>query len=219
MGGASSDAPFFSALGMAHMSRHSNNKRSDTVKITILQGSPRKKGNTAQIIAWMEEELGTLGHEVETVFMTGKDLNGCLACAKCKNVADDIGCVQKDDVIPILETMLASDVIVYASPLYFWGFSAQLKTVIDRTYSLYVNYHQPGHGTLLDGKRQALVLTGGGPYEDNAEATVTAYRRLQKPHLTVNKGELYIGGCSTPDKLGAETRNKAVAFARQIVAD
>lgn len=186
------------------------------MKITIFQGSPRKKSNTAQVTAWMQEEMTTLGHEVETVAVAGKDIHGCLACAKCKQTPGAPGCVQKDDVSGMLEAMVASDLVVFASPLYFWGVSAQLKAVIDRTYSLYVAYHQPGHASLLEGRKQALVLTGGGPYEDNAEAAVTAYRRLQKPHLTVNAGELYVGRCSTPDQLGAEREEEARDFARRI---
>lgn len=188
------------------------------MKITILQGSPRKNGNTAQLIAWMQEEMTTLGHDVETIGLVGKNINGCLACAKCKNKPDVIGCVQKDDVPEILEKMAASDLVVYASPLYFWGVSAQLKTVIDRTYAFYVNYHQPGHASLIEGRKQALVLTGGGGRENNAQEAITAYQRLQKPHMTINAGEFFVGGCSTPDKLGDARKEEAVAFARKICA-
>ena len=187
------------------------------MKIIALQGSPRKKGNTAKVLSWVEEELVALGHDVESIFLNTKNLKGCLACGKCKEQADAVVCIQKDDIPEILEKMTGAGLVVFASPLYFWGVSAQLKTVIDRTYSLYVDYHQPGHASLVDGQRQALLLTGAGPYENNAEAAVTAFGRLQGPHKAVHAGELFIGSCSTPDKLGDSIKDKAVAFARQII--
>ena len=184
-----------------------------------LQGSPRKNGNTAKVLSWVEEELTALGHDVESIFLNTKNLKGCLACGKCKEKPDTVGCIQKDDIPEILEKMTETQLMIFASPLYFWGVSAQLKTVIDRTYSLYVNYHQPGHASLVDGQRQALLITGAEPYENNAEAAFTAFRRLQNPHKSVNAGELFIGSCSTPDKLDDGIRAKAVAFARKIVGN
>ena len=187
------------------------------MKIITLQGSPRKKGNTAKVLSWVEEELIALDHDVEFIFLNTKNLKGCLACGKCKEKPNTVGCIQKDDIPEILEKMTKAELVIFASPLYFWGVSAQLKTVIDRTYSLYVDYHQPSHASLVDGQRQALLVTGAGPYEKNAEATFTAFGRLQSPHKAVNAGELFIGSCTTPDKLGEGTKDKAVAFARQII--
>ena len=186
------------------------------MKIIALQGSPRKKGNTAKVLSWVEEELMALGHDVETIFLTTKNLKGCLACGKCKEKPDTVGCIQKDDIPEILEKLTKAELVIFASPLYFWGVSAQLKTVIDRTYSLYVDFHQPGHASLVDGQRQALLVTGAGPYENNAEAAFTAFGRIQSPHKAVNAGELFIGSCSTPDKLDASIKDQAVAFAQKI---
>lgn len=187
------------------------------MKVIALQGSPRKKGNTAKVLSWVEEELSSQGHEVETIYLNAKTVNGCLACGKCKETMDAVGCVQKDDGLEILEKMVEADLCIFASPLYFWGVTAQLKAVIDRTYSFYVDYHQPGHASLVEGKRQALILTGGGPFENNAEATITAFGRLQNPHKAVNAGELYIGRCSTPDNMDDAVKEQAVAFAKKIV--
>jgi multimeric flavodoxin WrbA len=187
------------------------------MKVITLQGSPRKKGNTAKVLSWVEEELIALGHDVESIFLNPKNLKGCLACGKCKEKPNTVGCVQKDDIPEILEKMTMADLVILASPLYFWGVSAQLKTVIDRTYSLYVHYHQPGHFSLVDGQRQALLVTGAGPYENNAEATFTAFGRIQGPHKAVYAGGLFIGSCTTPDNLDDSVKEKAVAFAHKIV--
>lgn len=192
------------------------------MKIVLLQGSARKKGNTAQVLNWVEEELVLLDHDVERIYLGNKNLNGCKGCAKCKdcskNDGGEIGCIQKDDIPHILGKMVAAQAVVFSSPLYFWGVTAQLKAVIDRTYSLYTQYHQPDHTSLVEGQRQALLMTGGGPWDNNAEAAFTAFSRIQKPHKSKHVGELYIGGCSTPANMDDSIKQKAVEFARKIVA-
>ena len=188
------------------------------MKIIALQGSPRKKGNTAKVLGWMEEEIKSSGYEIEIIYLNSKNIHGCLACAKCKDVSDKIGCVQKDDGIEILEKMVSAELVIFASPLYFWGVTAQLKAIIDRTYSLYVNYHQPDHSSLVQGQRQALLSTGGGPYENNAEPVFTAFRRLQNPHKALNAGELFIGKCTTPENMDDAIKTQAIEFARKIIA-
>ena len=186
-----------------------------TMKITILQGSARKKGNTARVLAWVEKELTDLGHDVDSIYLHSKNLKGCLGCAKCKEKSDSIGCVQKDDVPEVLEKMINSQLVIFSSPLYFWGFSAQIKTIIDRTYGLYTT--EPEHTSLVDGQRQALIATGAGAYEDNAEGMIAAFGRMQKYHKAINAGELFIGSCTTPDALDDSVRQKAIEFARKIV--
>lgn len=188
------------------------------MKITILQGSARKKGNTARITSWVGEELTGMGHDVESIYLHSKTLKGCMGCGKCKEHIDTIGCVQKDDVPGILETMINSQLVIFSSPLYFWGFSAQIKAVIDRTYCLYTNANQPDHASLVEGQGHALIATGAGPYEDNAEGMIDAFGRMQKYHKTVNAGELFIGSCTTPDALDDSIQKQAVEFARKIVS-
>ncbi|MCG8564517.1 MAG: flavodoxin family protein [Desulfobacterales bacterium] len=188
------------------------------MKVVALQGSARKKGNTAKVLGWVEEELTRLGHDVESIYLHGKTLNGCMGCAKCKETPDDVGCIQKDDVPEILGKLVKADLVIFSSPLYFWGVTAQLKAVIDRTYSLYTRYHEPNHSSLLEGQRQALLITGGGPWENNAQEAFTAFERIQKPHKAVNAGHLYVGKCTIPADLGEDARNQALEFANLITA-
>ena len=188
------------------------------MKVIALQGSPRKKGNTARVLEWVKEELISSNHEIEIIYLNSKNIHGCLACGKCKDLPDEIGCVQKDDAIEILEKMVKADLVIFASPLYFWGVTAQLKAIIDRTYSLYVNFHQPDHASLVEGQRQALLSTGGGPYENNAEPVFTAFGRLQNPHKAVNAGELFIGKCTTPEDMDDDVKTRAVEFAQKIIS-
>ena len=188
------------------------------MKITIVQGSARKKGKTARVLTVIEEELTGMGHEVDSIYLHSKNLKGCMGCGKCKEKPDPVGCIQKDDVPEVLEKMIQSQLVIFSSPLYFWGFSAQIKAVIDRTYSLYTNANQPDHTSLIDGLRQALVATGAGGYDDNAEGMMDAFGRMQKYHKAVNAGALFIDSCTTPDALGDSVRQQAVEFARKIVS-
>lgn len=187
------------------------------MKILCLQGSARTKGNTAHVLGWVKEELTRLGHQVETVHLGKKNLNGCMGCAACKDRPDQVGCRQKDDIPEILGKMVAARAVVFASPLYFWGVTAQLKAVIDRTYSLYTRYHAPGHASLVEGQRQALLVTGGGPWDNNAGEAFTAFSRIQKPHRAIHAGELYVGNCTTPAALGQGVKQQAVEFAHNLI--
>ena len=105
------------------------------MQITTLLGSAKKKGNTATVLGWVEEELKSLGHDVERIYLNNKSINGCLGCAKCRENPAEIACVQKDDAVDIMEKMISSEVVLFASPIYFWGFSAQIKALIDRNYA------------------------------------------------------------------------------------
>ena len=187
------------------------------MQITTLLGSARKKGNTATVLGWVEEELKSLGHEVERIYLNNKSIGGCLGCDKCGENPVEIACVQKDDAIDIMEKMISSEVILFASPIYFWGFSAQIKALIDRGYSLVTNYHKPGWTSLLKGKRIGLLVTGADPYEENAEGMFTSFDRVVDYYLAQKSGELYVGGCSAPAELPSEVKDNALKLARSLV--
>jgi len=188
------------------------------MRITTLLGSSRRKGNTATVLGWVEEDLRSSGHDVQRFPLHNKSIKGCLGCAKCRDNPDEIACVQKDDAIDIMEQMISSDAVLFASPIYFWGFSAQIKALIDRGYALVTNYHKPGHTSLLQGKRVGLLVTGADAYEDNAEGMFTAFDRIADFLLARNCGELYVGGCSVPAALSDVIKNQASELARSLTA-
>jgi multimeric flavodoxin WrbA len=188
------------------------------MKITTLLGSAKKKGNTATVLGWTEDALESMGHDVERIYLNSKTIKGCLGCAKCRETPDEIACVQKDDAEDVLSRMMASDVVLYASPIYFWEFSAQIKALIDRSYALVANYHQPGHTSLMKGKRVGLLVTGAGAYKQNAEGIFTAFDRIADFLLAGKSGELYVGGCSVPSELSETVKDQAVELARSLVA-
>lgn len=185
--------------------------------VTIL-GSYRKKGSTAAVLGWVEAELESLGHTVERITLNKKTVGGCLGCAKCRENPDDIACVQQDDAGGILQQMVAADRVLFSSPVYFWGFSAQLKALIDRCYALVTRYNKPGHTSLMAGKRVGLLVTGADAYENNAEGLFTAFDRFAGFLLADKAGELYVGGCHAPADLTDDAKAMAVELARSLTA-
>ncbi len=104
-------------------------------KVLILSASPRKGGNSDLLSDEFARGATDSGHEVEKIRVAEKKIDFCRACAACRAVQMSGPCVIKDDMADILEKMLASDVIVLASPVYFYSIDAQLKVLIDRTFS------------------------------------------------------------------------------------
>jgi len=130
-------------------------------KILILNGSPKKDGNTSIMVDWFGDAARSKGAEVEivrTAFLKYKT-NGCISCRKCQE-SDKYECCIDDDAKPVLAKMAKVDVIVFATPLYFFGASAQLKLVFDRMFSLYKWDNDAGTmQTPLKGKTLVLLAS------------------------------------------------------------
>ena len=173
--------------------------RKVSVSVVSIFGGPRESGNTATILGWVEEQLKLLGHHVERINLLSKEVNGCLGCLRCKDKPGEPGCIQKDDATYIIDRMVASDVVIYASPLYYWGFSAQMKALIDRCQCLYRGEPgSPEHSSFVDGRRQALIVTAADSFENNAEQILTTFQRMLACHKTHCSGELLVCNCRTP---------------------
>ena len=103
-------------------------------KVLVLSGSPRKNGNSDMLCDAFIKGAENSGHLAEKILIQNKKISPCLACYGCRNTHL---CVQKDDMREILEKMVQADVIVLATPVYFYSLSGQLKTLIDRTLRQY----------------------------------------------------------------------------------
>ena len=134
-------------------------------KILILSGSPKKNGNTSALVEWFTEGAVSKGAQVELIhaaFLKFK-FPGCTSCRSCQK-QDAYECVIEDDANFALRKMASADVIVMATPLYFFAASAQLKVIIDRMFSLYKWDNAAGTmKTVLKGKTLVLLASA---YED-----------------------------------------------------
>src|SRR4030042_3209939 len=131
-----------------------------TKKVLVLSASPRRGGNSDLLCDQFILGAQTSGHEAEKIFLKDKKINYCTGCGTC--IDRGKSCTQKDDMSEILEKMVTSDVIVMATPVYFYTMCAQMKTLIDRTCSRYTEISNKEFYFILtaaDGSKQSITGT------------------------------------------------------------
>ncbi|ABK19292.1 flavodoxin family protein [Syntrophobacter fumaroxidans] len=128
------------------------------MKIVNVLGSPRENGNSALIAKRFCDRAMKLGAEIRTYTLNKLEYCGCQGCMACKTGLDK--CVLEDDLTEVLEAVRETDVLVMASPVYFWDISGQLKTFIDRTFSYLVPdfITNPNKSRLAPGKKLVCIL-------------------------------------------------------------
>ena len=155
--------------------------------VLVLNGSPRRNGNTAALVDAFAEGAAQAGHDVVRFDVALMDIAPCRGCLGGGADADS-PCVQKDDMAKIYPAVKASDVVVLASPLYYWGFSGQLKLALDRLFAL-----EEGEGNLLRGHGRASALLMAA--EGNGFADALLYYDHLMEHLQwKNLGHVLAGG-------------------------
>lgn len=133
--------------------------------ILILAGSPRKGGNSDLLCDEFAKGALEAGNTVEKVFLREKKIGYCTACYYCR---DHNGvCAIKDDMSAILEQMHRADIIVLASPVYFYSIDAQMKTVIDRTLAQW---------TKLKNKEFYYIMTCADEEKEAMDVTLECFR-------------------------------------------
>ncbi|OGS44233.1 MAG: hypothetical protein A2539_02305 [Elusimicrobia bacterium RIFOXYD2_FULL_34_15] len=186
-------------------------------KILILSGSPKKNGNTATLIKWFCEGAQSNGVEIEviqTVSLKQKS-NGCMSCRQCQK-SDKYECAVNDEVKPVLMKMAKVDVIVMATPLYFFSESAQIKMVFDRMFSLYKWDNKASTmETVLKGKNFVLIASA---YEDVGLDVLEKPFALTADYTGMKFKSLLIpnAGVSGEIKNKTDVREKAIAFGKSI---
>jgi multimeric flavodoxin WrbA len=189
-------------------------------KMMVLTGSPRKNGNTNTVVEWFVDGAKKSGAEVEVIDVTclKSRNNGCIACMGCQK-SEKYECVVDDDVKPVLAKVPDMDVLVFATPTYFFGPSAQMKLVMDRMYSLikfdpakgrYV--HKLGH------LKWGLICTGGGDINpglalvEQTFKTVAGFVGAECISLLVPNASMY----NDEIKQNTGLREEAIAFGRKL---
>lgn len=137
--------------------------------VLILSASPRKGGNSERLCDQFMLGAKESGNEVEKIFFRDKKINYCVGCDFCVN--NDGHCVQKDDVAEILEKMIKADVIIMATPVYYYTMNGQMKTFIDRTCARHEE---------LNNKEFYFILAAADPNKEAMKATVDGFRGFMK---------------------------------------
>lgn len=123
--------------------------------ILIISSTMSGTRNTKKLCEQFERGAKESLNNVELLGLKGKKINYCLGCNTCQNNGGT--CVYKDDIPEILEKMIKSDIIVLASPIYFYSIAGQMKTLIDRCYAKF---------NLLSDKEFYFILSCAAPYEE-----------------------------------------------------
>lgn len=134
------------------------------MKIAILNGSPRKQNTEAMVNAFAEGAKEA-GHEVEILHVGKMKIAGCLGCEYCHGKGEG-KCIQKDDMEKLMPAYLESDMIVFASPIYYFSMTAQLEAALQRVYCI----GKPAKAT-----KAALLLSSASGAYDAAIARYKAY--------------------------------------------
>ena len=124
------------------------------MRILVLNGSPRPKGNTMGMVEAFREGAVSVGHQVDVADVCQMKIGGCLACEYCHTKGGG-ECMQKDDMQKVYGLLKEADMLVLASPIYYHGISGQLKCVVDRFYSA----AYPSKPPKL--KKVAMILSSG----------------------------------------------------------
>lgn len=145
------------------------------MNILVLNGSPRPKANTKAHIQAFVEGAESKGHSVRVLNIGNMKINGCIGCEYCHTKGDGT-CVQKDDMQEVYPYLANSDMVVLASPIYYWGFTGQMMSVITRFYA-------PGKPAA---SKYAMFLSSGSP--GVYDAPVSEYKSMLKYFGATNMG-------------------------------
>lgn len=157
--------------------------------ILVLQGSPNRDGSTAMLVEEFARGAREAGHAVERIDVCAADVNPCRGCVACGYGARP--CVQRDGMDEILDRVLAADMLVLATPLYYYGMTAQLKAVIDRFCSA---------NSAISAKRlkAALITVAWNADGWTFDALVAHYETLCRYLDMTDWGQVLGYGCGTP---------------------
>lgn len=189
------------------------------MRIVTLLGSPRKNGNTAYVLNWVEQTLKGNAHSVERINVIDHRIEPCRECMQCRKDNSQY-CVNKEDEADALLAKIAkADAVLIASPVFCWGFPSHLKALIDRMFCLVDDYTgNPEYKTRLEGKPMGLLLTCGGPEEGNAELSIRAFYAMVRFMKANPAGHVLYPFYRTAADLTAKDKQRATEFALRLVA-
>ena len=178
-------------------------------KIIILNGSPRKAGNTTALTAEFKKGAEEAGNTVTEFFLDSMNINGCKGCFGGGKKPDS-PCVQKDDMDKIYPVYKEADIVILATPLYYWTISGQLKTAFDRLFAVAEcdpKYRNP--------KKESVLIMAAEGY--GFEETLYWYDRLEKHLGWKSIGKVLCGGVmATGDIAGKPELQEAYNLGKSI---
>jgi len=176
-------------------------------KVLIISSSPRKNGNSDTLCNQFSKGALETGNQVEKIFLKYKNINYCTGCGTCNSTHK---CILNDDMAQILDKMVNSDVIVLATPVYFYTMDAQMKTLIDRTVPRY---------TEISNKEFYFITTAADNNKSMLQRTIDGFRGFTTDCLdnAIEKGIIYgIGAWNVGDIQNTPSFNEAYEMGRNV---
>lgn len=169
------------------------------MKITVLCGSARPNANSLAYSKAFKEGAESVGHEVEIVNIAQMNIAGCRGCEYCHTEGNG-KCVQRDDMDKVWEKLEGAELVVLASPVYYWSFSGQMQSTITRFYCK----------GLPSAQKYAMILSSGSP--GVYDSIINQYKSILSYGKKEDAGVLTFNGDDQPDKYLDEVRE----FAKNI---
>lgn len=158
------------------------------MKIVMIEGSPHKKGSSNMLAEEFKRGAEEAGHKVEILDAAHMDIHPCIGCGHC---GMDGKCVYKDDNKLIKKALLKADMAVFVTPIYYYGITAQLKTVIDRFYCYNKKLSEAHIKTVL-------ITAAWNDDDDTMPCTAAYYQKLCRCLNFSDCGMILGTGCGTP---------------------
>jgi multimeric flavodoxin WrbA len=171
------------------------------MKTVILFGSPRKDGNTIQLVQTMTDALKNKGHSVRMLYLNELNIRPCQGCYTCLKKGS---CKINDDMKNIRKYILESDLIVYATPIYWFGPSAQLKLVMDRS----IAFMDSDYNSRIAGKKAVTLLTFADNNMDTCRPTLEMFKETFGILKLGYAGNIEVPGCIEGETIKEEYMNK-----------
>ncbi len=171
-------------------------------KVLVISTSLRAKSNSDILTESMIAGAKDAGHEVEHISLKGKKLQFCIGCLSCQKTQK---CVLNDDANLIAEKVKDADTLVFATPIYYYEMSGQMKTLLDRLNPLYPSDYRFRSVYMLSTATEDEVSTPGKAVS-GLQGWVDCFPKAQL------KGTLFCGGISDPGEANAKTAEQNEAY-------
>lgn len=172
-----------------------------TIKIksktaVILDGSTKHNGNTSILADWLQEALQKNNWKTLTHHLYTLNFKGCIHCDCCKKVEDKHGCILKDDLDNVLNSLHDVELIIIVSPVYCWSTSGCMSTALDRFYAFLKEKHE----SLIAEKKILGAFTCGGNAFDGMDLCVSMLKQICQCFNSKYVGTIAATDCTTPDE-------------------
>jgi multimeric flavodoxin WrbA len=180
------------------------------LKTVILFGSPRKDGNTMELVRPFSDGLKQRGHSVRTLYLNDMNIRPCQGCEAC--LPRGI-CRIKDDMKDIRKCVRESDLVVFASPIYWFNVSAQLKVAIDRSFA----FLDRQYNSRIEGKKAVTLMTCASDEPDVCSPALAMFTKTFELLKLDYAGHIEATGCEGKGNVGTQFTELAARLAETVL--